>query len=109
MIFGRFNIFEKSGCMIYGDYDNGDNMKIGNIYQSRIHWAPFWYNHVEDRKPDVEYMNVYDYYFRHSQGVFWTVEKIKGWKYNNPLVRFLFGWALNRKLRRWLGGKRSKI
>ena len=60
-------------------------------------YKPWFYKHVEDilnrGKDVVEYIPLRHYLHRHTRSYFWAMEEIITFG-NNPLFRFLLGWAL---------------
>jgi delta24-sterol reductase len=60
-------------------------------------YMPWFYKHVETllkaRKETIEYIPLRDYLHRHTRSYFWAMEEIITFG-NNPLFRWLLGWAL---------------
>eukprot|EP00949_MAST-11_sp_MAST-11-sp1_P002045 g2045.t1 len=64
-------------------------------------YKPWFYKHVESMltltERRVEYIPLRDYYHRHTKSIFWELEQIIPWG-NNPVFRFLLGWAIPPKV-----------
>jgi len=81
--------------------DRADTRR-GNINTMSRWYKPWFFKHVEAKlrdggKPSVEFLPLRDYYHRHTRSMFWEMEMMLPIG-NQPLVRFLFGWALPPKV-----------
>jgi len=77
------------------EVEAGKLNKIGRWYK------PWFFRHVESflikNEKAVEYLPLRDYYHRHTKSIFWELEEIIPWG-NNPIFRFLMGWAVPPKV-----------
>ena len=81
--------------------DRADTRR-GNINTISRWYKPWFFKHVEAKlrdggKPSVEFLPLRDYYHRHTRSMFWEMELMLPIG-NQPLARFLFGWALPPKV-----------
>lgn len=78
--------------------ETGTDGKVNNIGH---YYKPWFYKHVEtylhDNKSGVEYIPLIHYYHRHTRSLFWEMSEIIPFG-NNPLFRWLLGWALPPRL-----------
>jgi len=73
----------------------------GKLNPQGFFWKPWFYKHVEHilnkQQPVVEYIPLRHYYHRHSKSIFWELNDIVPFG-NNPIFRYLFGWAMPPKI-----------
>jgi len=82
------------------DFVDAKEVESGKTNRIGLWYKPWFYKHVEiflQTGRSVEYIPMRDYYHRHTKSIFWELEQIIPWG-NNPLFRFLMGWALPPKV-----------
>ena len=76
----------------------------GDYFSMKYPWHHIYYHHISNKFNNIkyhdgyiEYMDIYDYLFRHDRYCFWAAVQGMNLNANNLLFRILFGWLLDSK------------
>jgi delta24-sterol reductase len=103
--FVEATLFSRDECVVMtGRFVERPDLDKGEVNRV-LRWYKRWfYTHVRDMLPGraerVEYVPTYEYIFRHSPAIFWTIKDQLPEAYSNDwaLFRWLLGWMMPPKV-----------